>query len=107
MATKTTTKTASKTTARARATSSKQQNVPHADIDRIISLGGGSHAYVITPDGRTNHVSTSSLEFFALLDDLVSKGYSPRLFAQLRILSERYPGSTWPVVLARMEQTAA
>lgn len=47
----------------------------HADMERIISLGGGSHMYLLDPrDGKTHHLQVGSVkydEFFTaiLLDE--------------------------------------
>lgn len=95
-----------KTAGRARPGTPKAQNVPNADIDRLISLGQGSYAYILMPGGRTHHESTTSAAFSALLDELVEKGYGPRLRIQLAQFAASYPNSPWPSHLARLTEPA-
>lgn len=43
---------------------------PSGETTRVISLGGGSYAYVFDMEGKTHHLRTDSDEIVALLRDL-------------------------------------
>lgn len=66
----------SKTSKTARASTVKKKGKDFEiapDMDRIISLNGGRHAYVLDYDekgGKTRHLATDSAEFAALVEKL-------------------------------------
>jgi hypothetical protein len=43
---------------------------PSGEIKRIVSLGGGSHAYVFDLNGKTHRLKTDSDEIVTLLRDM-------------------------------------
>lgn len=59
----------------ARASKGKKKDegfIASGDCDRIISLNGGTYAYVLTPDGKTHHVKVFSDKFNFLVEGLVT-----------------------------------
>lgn len=45
--------------------------VPSPDVNRIISLNGGKHAYILNPtNGKTHHVVVDSDEYSNLVETL-------------------------------------
>lgn len=67
------------------------------DINRIVPLNEGKHAYVRTLDGRTCKVATDSEEFGFIVADLVAEGFAERIKAELAALG-------WTNQLARFER---
>ena len=56
-------------TARASKGKKKEEGfIASGDVDRIISLSGGTYAYVLTPDGKTHHVKVHSDQWNELID---------------------------------------
>jgi hypothetical protein len=71
---------------------------------RVVSLGGGTHAYLVV--GKTHHVAVDSDEFDAIVATL-----EPGLQAQvISLVAERVadsPGQKWAAQLARLEALVA
>lgn len=62
-------------TARASASKGKKKEegfIASGDVDRIIPLGGGTWAYVLSSDGKTHHVKVGSPKWNDLIINLVS-----------------------------------
>lgn len=102
MPAKPTTKAAAKTPGKA-GTSSGRAHAPVADQDRIISLAGGTYAYLVMADGTSRHLRTSDPEFLPLLTSLAEVGYANRIITQLRSLADAAPNTPWPTVLNAYE----
>lgn len=60
-------------TARASKGKKKEEGfIASGDVDRLISLNGGSFAYILTTDGKTHHVRVGSDQFNSLIEILVN-----------------------------------
>lgn len=79
----------------ARASKGKKKDegfIASGDCDRIISLNGGTYAYVLTPDGKTHHVKVGSDKYVSLIEPLVTnEKHGARTRAQLDKLGWRNP----------------
>ncbi len=62
----------SKTARASRGKKKEEGFIASGDVDRIIPLNNGQHAYVLTPDGRTHHVKVNSEKWNSLVIDLIS-----------------------------------
>lgn len=57
------------------------------DMARIISCGGGTHAYLLDPrDGKTHHEAVDSEKWARLLGELLVSEHGPRIMAELEAL---------------------
>ena len=79
-------------------THGKQRAVPAADIDRIVPLSDGSHAYVYYPNGNAPRFKTNSAEFANAVRDITKQGYGTRIRTQIEALATQHPNSKWPTV---------
>lgn len=86
-------------TARASKGKKKEEGfIASGDVDRIIPLNNGQHAYVLTTDGRTHHVKVYSEEWYSLTEALISDDkHGNRTRAQLDRLGLRNPCLDVPV----------
>lgn len=79
----------------ARASKGKKKDegfIASGDCDRLIPLNGGTHAYVLTIDGKTHHVKVYSDEWNTLVEPLVTnEKHGARTRAQLDKLGWRNP----------------
>jgi hypothetical protein len=79
----------------ARASKGKKKDegfIASGDVDRIISLNGGTYAYILTIDGKTHHVRVGSDKYNILIDALVvDEKHGARTRAQLDKLGWRNP----------------
>ena len=91
-----------KTPAKVGSKPASRTHAPVSDQDRVVSLAGGTYAYVFMADGTSRHLATSSPEFLASLHALAEAGYASRITTQLRTLALT-PGTLWPRVLAEYE----
>lgn len=82
-------------TARASKGKKKEEGfIASGDCDRIISLNGGQHAYILTADGKTHHVKVGSDQYNLLVDPLIlDPKHGARAKAQLNKLGWRSPDS--------------
>lgn len=65
------------------------------NLRRIISLGGGTHAYLLDPrDGKTHHLAVGSDKWNALLADLAETKHADHINAELEALGWRTELST-------------
>jgi uncharacterized membrane protein YebE (DUF533 family) len=87
--------------------SSGRAHAPVADQDRIISLAGGTYAYIVMADGTSRRLRTSDPEFLPTLASLAEVGYANRIITQLRALAAKAPLTPWPTVLSAYEATLA
>lgn len=54
---------------------SERSFIPSPDVNRIISLGGGTHAYILDPtNGKTYHVKVDSDRYRELVETLGLSG---------------------------------
>jgi hypothetical protein len=72
------------------------------EVDRIISLAGGSLAYVCGDDGTSQHLRTNTPEFADAVSVLVSQGHGKRVHAQIVSLASN-TRSNWPKVQQSLE----
>jgi hypothetical protein len=72
------------------------------EVDRIISLAGGSLAYVCGDDGSSQHLRTNTPEFVDAVAVLVSQGHGKRIRAQIDSLANN-TRSNWPKVQKSLE----
>ncbi len=80
----------SKTARASRGKKKEEGFIASGDVDRIISLNGGSHAYVLSTDGKTHHVKVGSHRWNDLVIDLISdEKHGARTRAQLAKLGWR------------------
>jgi hypothetical protein len=87
-----------------KSTSTRSHTGDQGDITLLLSLAGGSRAYVCYPRGRSTSVATSSPEFYELVATMVAVNLGERVRKEVSGFATRWPRSHWPHVLADLEE---
>lgn len=72
---------------------------PHADMNRFISLGGGTYVYLLDPrDGKTHHLQVGSDRYNVVVTELLNSAHGDRIRTEMLAR-----GFELPVVLEPVE----
>lgn len=77
-------------------------------MKRIVSLGGGSHAYLMDPrDGKTHHLAVGSEKWDALLLTLADTDHGVHIEAEIRKLGWDWPSDRVEAIMEQVEANDA